>query len=61
MSSQEDGCAVNAGVYLLDVKQYASHKIQERIAKLISIHEQRLEGVLSTEGLLESTLLTACT
>eukprot|EP00240_Pyramimonas_obovata_P001693 CAMPEP_0118948024 /NCGR_PEP_ID=MMETSP1169-20130426/47128_1 /TAXON_ID=36882 /ORGANISM="Pyramimonas obovata, Strain CCMP722" /LENGTH=474 /DNA_ID=CAMNT_0006894365 /DNA_START=308 /DNA_END=1732 /DNA_ORIENTATION=- len=41
---KEDGCAVNAGVYLLDVKQYASHKIQDRIAKLISIHEQRLEG-----------------
>mmetsp|Transcript_25958 Transcript_25958/g.49063 ORF Transcript_25958/g.49063 Transcript_25958/m.49063 type:complete len:260 (-) Transcript_25958:31-810(-) len=41
---KEDGCAVNAGVYMLDVKQYAAHKIQHHIAELIAIHEKRLQG-----------------
>jgi hypothetical protein len=41
---QEDGCAVNAGVYMLDVREYATHKIQFHIAELISIHEKRLQN-----------------
>ena len=42
--AQEDGCAVNAGVYMLDVREYAAHKIQFHIAELISIHEKRLQN-----------------
>ena len=35
---------MNAGVYMLDVREYAAHKIQFHIAELISIHEKRLQN-----------------